>query len=93
MLDTIGWIGAWLMAICGLPQAWQSYQQGHSDGLSKYLLWLWSLGEIFTLIYVLPKFDWPLIFNYGTNLFSLSIIVWYKLKPRKHDYRRRHWNW
>lgn len=85
MMEIIGWFGAVFLAICGLPQAWLSYKQGHSEGVSKHLLLLWSLGEILTLIYVLPKFDWPLIFNYGTNLFSLSVIVYYKLRPRNRN--------
>lgn len=86
-MHTIGWLGSLFLAICGLPQAWLSYKQGHSDGISTSLLVLWGAGEILTLFYVTEKFDWPLIFNYGMNLFSLGVIAWYKLYPRKPNAR------
>lgn len=83
MLTYIGWLGSVLFAICGIPQAWQCYRQGHSDGLGWSFLLLWFFGEVFTVIYVLPKFDWPLLFNYGVNMACLLVILRYKFRPRK----------
>lgn len=82
-LETIGWIGSIAFAFCTLPQAFLSYKQGHSKGISNGLLILWSIGEFCTLAYVLPKHDWPLIFNYCCNLLFMSIIVYFKVRPRK----------
>lgn len=82
-MELIGWIGSIALAVCGVPQAYLSYKQGHSNGLSVALLVLWFGGEIFTLIYVLPQQDWPLLFNYSCNIISLIIICWYKWKPRQ----------
>lgn len=84
-MDTLGWIGGIMLAICALPQAYMAWKQGHSNGVSALLLILWGGGEIFTFIYVLPKSDLPLLLNYSTNLVSLFIISWFKLFPRKKE--------
>lgn len=84
MIELIGFVGAFLFAVCAVPQAIQSYKLGHSDGLSALFITLWTSGEVFTLAYVLLKhgLDWPLILNYGANLLFLVVIIRYKLKPR-----------
>lgn len=82
-MEIIGWIGSVLFAICGLPQAIQSYNEGHSDGLNWLFILPWLFGELFTLIYIIPKGDMPLIFNYVLNLIFLLVILYYKIKPRK----------
>ena len=76
-----GWLGSICLAFCGLPQAWQSYKDKHSDGISWGFLLLWSFGEIFALAYVYDKLDLPLLLNYATNIFILVIIIYYKVKP------------
>lgn len=83
MMETIGWVGGILLAFCGLPQAIQSYKTKNSDGLTWGLLSMWMLGEILTIAYVLPKMHLPLIFNYAANIVFLSIIIWYKLNPKR----------
>lgn len=88
-METIGWIGSILFAVCGLPQAVQSIREGHSRGLNWPFLLCWLWGEIFTLIYIWPKSDWPLIFNYTLNLLFLVIIIWFKIYPRKTLYVTR----
>ena len=86
MFDISGWVGAICLACCAVPQAILSVRQGHSDGISKGLLWLWSLGEIFTLIYLLAQpydnWNWPLVVNYSANIVFIGIVVWYKIFPK-----------
>jgi MtN3 and saliva related transmembrane protein len=82
-METIGWIGSILLAFCGLPQAIESWRTKNSDGLTWSFLLMWGVGEIFTIIYILPKWHWPLIFNYTANLIFISIILYYKIKPRR----------
>lgn len=82
-MEYIGWIGGILLAFCGLPQAWESVKSGHSRGLTWSFLIMWGVGEIFTIIYIIPKWHWPLIFNYTANIIFISIIAYYKIKPRK----------
>ena len=82
-METIGWIGSILLAFCGLPQAIESYKTKNSDGLTWGLLIMWGLGELFTIVYIIPKWHWPLIFNYTANIIFISIIAYYKINPRK----------
>ena len=79
-MDNIGWIGSILMAFCGLPQAIESYKTKSSRGLSWGFLIMWFSGELLTMIYILPKMDLPLLFNYTANLIFLIIIIYYKLR-------------
>ena len=81
-MDIIGWIGSILFAVCTIPQAIDSYKRGNSDGLTWAFLLMWFFGEILTLVYIIPKLDYPLIFNYTSNLLCLLIILWFKIKPR-----------
>lgn len=81
-MEILGWIGSILLAFCGLPQAWESYKTKSSAGLTWGLLSMWFTGEIITFIYILPKLDLPLIFNYGANIVFLAIIVFYKIRGK-----------
>jgi uncharacterized protein with PQ loop repeat len=84
MLELTGWIGAILFAICALPQAIQSFKDGHSRGINNLFLLFWMLGGIITLVYVLFKhgLDLPLITNYVLNIVLISVIMKYKYFPR-----------
>ena len=83
IMEYIGYIGSIMLAVCGLPQALESYKTKSSEGLTWGFLGLWFFGEIFTFAYVLPKMDLPLLINYSANIIFLVIIVYYKIKPRK----------
>lgn len=88
-MQTIGWIGGLALSFCGIPQAWQCYRQGNSNGLSNGFIILWAMGELFTFSYILydsktfPITSWPLIVNYTSNITMLAIMVRYKIWPRK----------
>lgn len=81
-MELIGWAGSVLFAFCGLPQAIQCFKTGHSRGLNWAFLLAWFFGEILTIVYVLPKMDVPLLFNYGFNLLILIVILRYKIWER-----------
>jgi len=72
-----------MLAFCGLPQAVESYRQKSSHGVTWGLLVMWGIGEVLTLIYVLPRMELPLLFNYATNLVFLFVIGYYKIFPGK----------
>lgn len=82
-METLGWIGSIMLALCGLPQAIESFRTKSSDGLTWGFLLLWAFGEIFTFAYIMPKMDLPLLLNYTANIIFLAIIIYYKMKPRK----------
>lgn len=82
-MHILGWIGSLLFAICAIPQAWQSWRDGHSRGISSGFLLLWFSGEVLTLLYVASTLKAaPLILNYVANLTCLLIIIRYKIRPR-----------
>lgn len=80
-MEAFGIIGSILLGCCAAPEAIYSHIKGRNDNSWTFLL-MWFIGEICILIYVIPKKDIPLIFNYGLNIIFISIIVWYKLYPR-----------
>lgn len=82
MLEISGIIGALMFAFCGLPQAITCIKTGNSQGLSWTFLIMWFFGEVFTIIYILPKHDYILLTNYILNFGFLLIMLKYKIKPR-----------
>jgi uncharacterized protein with PQ loop repeat len=82
-METLGYIGSIMLAICGLPQAIESFKTKSSEGLTWGFIGLWFWGEIFTFIYILPKMDLPLLINYSANIIFLSVIIYFKLFPKK----------
>lgn len=83
MNSILGWTGGFLLAICGFPQMIQSIKEGNSKGLTHSFLWMWFIGEICLLGYVLPKSDIPLVLNYSANCVMISVIIYYKYFPRE----------
>ena len=83
LLSVVGWVGALLLAFCGLPQALHSWRAGSSDGVTWGLISMWGLGEVFTIVYVFPRMDWPLLFNYSANIVFISVIMWFKVFPKR----------
>ena len=86
IFEIMGWLGSICLAICGIPQAWQSYKDKHSHGISWGFVLLWAFGEIFALAYVYDKLDLPLLLNYATNILILAVILYFKIKPKTEDY-------
>lgn len=81
----MGWIGSVCLALCGVPQAIQSYKDKHSHGISWGMLLLWAFGEIFALTYVFNKLDMPMVMNYGINIFVIAVMLYYKFRPQYPD--------
>ena len=82
-MDNVGWLGSILLAFCGLPQAIESYKTKNSDGLTWGFVLMWFVGEICTFVYIIPKMDLPLLFNYSANIIFLLIIIYYKINPKR----------
>lgn len=80
--ETIGWIGSIGFGLSGAPQAYQSWKDKHSNGITWGLVYLWMIGEWFSLAYVLPDRLWPLVFNYVGNIILVAIITYYKMYPK-----------
>jgi uncharacterized protein with PQ loop repeat len=82
-MENIGWIGSLLLALCGLPQAIESFKNKHSNGLTWGFILMWFIGEICTFVYIIPKMDFPLLVNYSANICFLVIIIYFKIYPKK----------
>jgi uncharacterized protein with PQ loop repeat len=85
MADIIGWAGSVCLAFCALPQAVQSWRQGHSAGMANSFLIFWGVGEILYIYATLASFGtvfW-LMFNYILNFLCLLVICRYRWWPRK----------
>lgn len=85
----VGWIGSIAYAICGAPQAYDSWKKGHSRGMTWGFFVLWSIGEVFTFLYIIPMHSAAMVTNYSVNLVFLCIIGWYKIYPRKNKLIKR----
>ena len=83
-IEILGWIGAILLATCGLPQLYTTLKTRNFQGLSiTFMIW-WLAGEVLTLAYVTQvAFRWPLIFNYILNIIIPIIILILFLVVRK----------
>ncbi len=82
IFQILGWLGSICLAICGLPQAWMSFKDKHSHGISWAFILLWAFGEAFALAYVYDKLDLPLVLNYLTNILIVGVILYYKINPK-----------
>jgi uncharacterized protein with PQ loop repeat len=81
----LGTIGGICFAFSGLPQAYKSWKDGHSDGITYGTIWLWLIGEGMMLAYALHFYtsDLILILNYTFNFLLVFIIFKYKYWKRK----------
>jgi hypothetical protein len=72
VIDAIGYIGATLLAACGVPLLLPNRKFG-----DLVFLWTWLLGELAMLTYVLlDTRDPPLVLNYGANAVLVAVVLW-----------------
>ena len=83
MMETIGFMGSVLLAICGVPELVRTIKDNKCHLGWNFLL-LWFGGELFMLIYILPMNDLPLLLNYIFNTLLLLVMLFYKIKNTKY---------
>lgn len=81
----LGWASTFCLAVCGTPQAYKSWKEGHSEGMSWEMLLLWFAGEIFLVFYAGMDFNVPVLANGLLNTAIAGIIIFYKINPRISD--------
>lgn len=87
MITTLGWAGSLLLALCAIPQAYKSFKEKRTVGISPAFLWMWMGGEVMAAIYVYcEKYSLPLMLNYISNIVLITIIIWFCYFPRKKSY-------
>ena len=84
MIELLGWSSQLLFMICGAPQAYVSWRQGHSTGVSGPFLFLWYIAELLSIVYGFAiDVSLQILVNYFVNAGFISIIIFYKLFPRR----------
>jgi hypothetical protein len=79
-MTSFGWIGSFLLACCGAPEAYLAWKRRRSD-LSWIFLAMWGVGELCVLIPVLFEIKVGfLLLNYIANVIFISVICYYKYK-------------
>ena len=89
VVDILGFVAPAILIARVIPQAWRSFKQKNSHGISKWMLTLWFVGEALMIGYVMLKigFDAPLICYYGGTMVGVTVMLRYKLWPKdKHFY-------
>jgi len=83
-MEIFGWLSAFFLGACGIPQAYHSWKVGKAEDVSWSFLIMWLLGEMFGTVYVLNfnPIPWPLFANYILNAILIMIVLKYKIKPR-----------
>ena len=80
----LGWIGAFLFAVCAVPQVIKTYRTKKAGDLSWLFLTFWLFGEILTLAYLLVDDHiegirhFPLYINYLFNTILVLYLIYAK---------------
>lgn len=84
MVEILGWIGAFLLGACGLPQVFKTWKTKSVGDLSWIFLLSWCFGEFFTLVYIWMNniTNPPLMTNYIVNLFVTIYLLTVKVERK-----------
>ena len=82
MVELLGWITAICSIVKSIPQAWMSYKDGHSRGLSTSSLIIWMIGLTCGTFYIQHKDAAPLLINYLINSVCCVIMIKHKYWER-----------
>jgi len=79
-MNELGYISTICLGLCSIPLLFKTIKDGHCKGISSSFLFLWTVGELAGLIYVIPMKDIPLISNFLFNTIATGILVGYKIR-------------
>lgn len=85
----IGWLGAFLFAICAVPQVVKTWKTKKAGDLSWLFLLLWLFRELFTFAYIVIDdiimniTHFPLYINYVFNIILVLYLVYAKNRYRQ----------
>lgn len=80
----IGWVGAFLFAICAVPQVVKTWKTKKAGDLSMLFLVFWLFGELLTFAYIiiddvlLGITHFPLYLNYFFNTLLVLYLIYAK---------------
>jgi uncharacterized membrane protein len=74
-IAALTWLGAALLALCGLPLAWNAWRTPETTrGLSWVFLAMWWLGELSMFAGLLRVVSWHVLANYFGNVLLISCV-------------------
>ena len=82
-METIGFIGSILLAVCGIPEVVRTIKDNKCHLGWNFFLFCFG-GELFMLTYIIPMKDLPLLLNYVFNTALVGIMLFYKIKNTKY---------
>lgn len=84
LLSLVGLLGGVCFAYCGVPTAWRTARSGRSIGTPVSVAWMIFLGGILMYYYLTAAhgFDPILAVNYGVEIASWAVVVWFHYRPR-----------
>ena len=80
----IGWAGAFLFAICAIPQVIKTWKTKKAEDLSWLFLLFWLSGELLTFAYIIVDdalvqiTHFPLYINYLFNIIFVFYLIYAK---------------
>lgn len=81
-------VGSILLAICGIPAAWQAWKTGTAS-FPWAFLWCWLMGEVLLFVWALVGGHVILAgLNYGPNIVAILVIITYNNRQEIRDRRR-----
>jgi len=81
----LGWAGALFFAFCAVPQVITTFREGHARSMNGLYLGMWLGGAVLSsggTLLDMGIVPW-LLFNYSLSLLCVSVLLRYKLFPRR----------
>ena len=87
LIQLLGYTASTILAVRLFPQTYRCFKKKNAKGFSKNMLYLWLLGEILMIIYILLSVgvNVPLLMYYAVTVILLCVILRYKWWPKFND--------
>lgn len=84
-IDIIGTIGGVLLAYSNIPQIVMFFRSGHAEGISKASTWLWLVGMVCRVAYMIhvSGYDTIVLAPYGFASICCVITFYYLYFPKE----------
>jgi uncharacterized protein with PQ loop repeat len=85
----LGWLGAFLFAVCAVLQVIKTWRSKSAGDLSWLFLLFWLFGEVLTLVYIVIDdiiesiTHYPLYINYVFNTILVFYLIYAKIAYRE----------
>lgn len=86
VVEVIGLVALLTEALLGLPQFWRNLQNQSTHGMSKQMVLMWTMGDVFKTVYFIMRSAPFQFWVCGSLQVSLDVailiqVAWYKYRP------------